>query len=100
MRISQVILSPAQTLRQILEALASRLDFKENFRCKIITIADTGSANSDNVVDHNLGVIPTGYIWNISAAGVVYDHNRAGWNATSMTIRCSISNASVVLVIF
>lgn len=97
---STLIRSPARAVQQILLALQSRLTFEENIRCKIIDVSDSGAANADIVIAHTMGRIPKYYFWNIDRAGIVYDQNKAGWTSTSMTLRCSVANAVLKLVVF
>lgn len=100
MRVSSVILTVERTLRDLVDALANRLTFRENFLARTVAIVDSGPADTDIVVAHNLDIIPSGYIANLDAAGIVYDVNRATWTREEITIRCSVSNASIVLVVF
>ena len=100
MRVSQVILSGERTINAILEALNNRLTFGDNFQAKQVVIPDSGTADTTITVFHNLGKIPVGYIANLDQAGIVYDDSRITWTDSEMTVKCSVSNASIVLVIF
>lgn len=99
MRVSDVIFTVERTLRDILEALANRLTFTDNMACVIREVADTGAADVEFTVSHDLQRVPTHYLANASE-GYVYDGNRTNWTLTEMTLRCSASNASVKLVVF
>lgn len=99
MQVSQVILTVDRTLKDILRALNHKLTFADNFQCVTVDIADSGVADTEFTVRHNLGVIPQGYIAN-SAAGLVNDSDKSNWSATEIKIKCSASNASIRLVIF
>lgn len=100
MRVDLVARDLRFTLGQIVRGLRNGLTLHENVFCKEIDIADSGAANADIVVAHNLGAVPRYYIWNIDRAGIVYDQNKAGWTTTSMTLRCSAANAVLQLVVF
>ena len=89
-----------QTIQAILDALAGKLTFEENLFCDVVTIADSGTANSVNTVAHSLQYIPTGYIANVNKAGVVYDYNRSSWTSSQIQIKCASANAAITLVIF
>lgn len=92
--------NPLQMLRFLSNGLRNGLTFEENFKCSIKDVLNSGAANADIVVAHNLGKVPDYYIWNIDRAGIVYDQNKAGWTTTSMTLRCSVANAVLKLVVF
>lgn len=98
MLISRVILTVTQTLQDILRALSNRLTFKDNFQCVILDVTG-GLADTEFVVTHNLQVIPIGYIANASA-GVVSDSNKVLWTSSTMRLKCSVSSASIRLVVF
>lgn len=99
MRISSVILDTGKTIRELVQALTNRLRFEDNHACVLIDVADTGSADTEFIVVHNLGVVPTHYVVN-SSAGYVYDSDRANWTITEMKLKCSAPNATLKLVIF
>ena len=80
-------------------ALTNRLRFQDNFQCKLVDVLDTGSADTEFIVTHNLGAVPTHYLANASA-GYVYDSDRANWTDEEMKLKCSAPNASLKLVIF
>lgn len=96
MRLSRI----GPTLQQIVDAINGKLSFEDNLFVSVVNIADTGGANSDNTVNHGLQYIPTGYIWNIDRAGIVYDFNKAGWTNRQIHVKCSVANAVVRLIIF
>lgn len=100
MLVSQTILTIDRTIRELLSAMANRLTFRDNFLAKVLIIPDSGPADTDFVVDHNLGVIPTGYIATLDVPGQVYGQDRILWTELGMTIRCSASNTYIVLVVF
>lgn len=69
-----------------------------NQRVAEVTISDTGAANTDFEVTHNLGVVPRYYIWNIDRNGVVYK-GTTSWTTTKIYLRCSAANAQVNVIV-
>ena len=99
MRVSQIILDIRRSITELIQALTNRLRFPDNFQCKLVDVADTGTADTEFIVTHNLGAIPTHYIANVDG-GFVYDSDIGNWTTTEMKLKCSASNASLRLVIF
>jgi len=99
MRVSDVILNVDRTLRDILAALANRLSFADNMQCALLDVLDTGTADTEFIVPHNLGQVPVWYLANASA-GYVYDGDRTLWTDQEIVLKCSASNASLKLVVF
>ena len=100
MRVQSRITDQLEAIKHIISALNKQLDLYDNLRCKILDVADTGSANTEFSVTHGLGVKPVIYIANIDRSGIVYDSNRATWTDTVMTLKCSVANAVLKLVVF
>lgn len=69
-----------------------------NQRVATVTVSDTGNADTDFEVEHNLGIVPRFYIWNINKAGIVYKGSGT-WTATSIYLRCSAANAEVKVIV-
>lgn len=86
-------------IRHITDVLDRKVDPHDNISCKIIDVADTGSANVEFTVKHYLGRIPAVYICNIDRSGIVYDSNRSTWTDTDLTLKCSVSNAVLKLLV-
>ena len=63
------------------------------------TIADTGTANSENTVSHNLGFIPTVLILTYSDRAASLYHSGTTWTTTQAFIKASVANASVRFLI-
>lgn len=87
-------------LRRIADLFDRNIDVGDNIRCKILDVPDTGTLNVEFSVKHNLGTIPRFYVWNIDRAGIVYDSNRATWTESNITLKCSVSNAVLKLIVF
>ena len=101
MLVSRVLLERDTTsrLKDVLQALDRNIDFVNNIDCVVVDIADTGLADTDFVVAHNLGRVPFFYFWNASAGGIVYDGDRTLWTVTTLVLRCSSPNLSLKLVV-
>lgn len=87
-------------LQQISQALQKRLTFNDNIQSTVIDIADSGPADTEFVVAHNLGKVPKHYIANLDKAGVVYDSNKSLWSPTQMSLKCSAANTVLRLLVF
>ena len=111
---SVILPSPEQDLRQpreflarlvmhidlgfklLLDAINHKIGF-DNFEKYEYTSTDTGTANAEFTVSHNLGFIPARFmVTKISNAGVVYDSGTT-WTSTQIFLKCSSANAAVTL---
>jgi hypothetical protein len=100
-RLGQTVVSVEQSVRDILKALASRLTFIDNFLSKVMgPIVTPGTANTEFTVQHNMGRVPIGYIWNVDQACTVYDSRRANWTDQQLFLKCSVVSANLYLVVF
>jgi hypothetical protein len=87
------------THTDVLEAIDGRLTLHENVEAIQIDISDTGSADVEFTVTHNLGKIPRHYIYNTSLGGVVYDSRRTAWTTELMFLKCTVPNAALVMTV-
>jgi len=95
--LEQELLSAWQELAGIING---GLRFADNNNAQIITISDSGAANSENTVAHTLKRTPTGFIVvNIDKAGVTYDSGTA-WSATNIYVKCDVANCVIKLLVF
>lgn len=92
--------STQAVLAHLGRAMTGRLELEENIWCRIVTVPNTGSANTEFTVTHALGRTPVVYFWNIDRSGLVYDSQRNLWDTTTLRLKCSVANAAVVVVIF
>lgn len=89
------------SIRDILRALTNNLNFADNFQAKVLgPITTPGVADTEFTVQHNLGVVPIGYIPNVSPAGVVYDSRRASWTDQQMFLKCNAATVTLYLIVF
>lgn len=85
-----------------IDSLQSELNGKievVNLLAKEISVTDTGDANTEFTVEHNMGRTPVYYIWNISKSGYIYDSRRDEWSSTEMYLKCSAANAELKILI-
>lgn len=69
----------------------------ENIDGEWQVIPDTGNADTQFVVNHDLGSIPIGYlVTTINKGGVVYDSGTP-WSSNAIYLKCSAANAKVTL---
>ncbi len=65
----------------------------------MVYVANTGTANIQFTVTHNLGRVPKFYdVKYISVSGIIYDSGTA-WTKTQAFFKCSAANAHVRLFI-
>lgn len=63
------------------------------------SVADTGLADTNFSITHNLGYIPSGWIlMNQSIAGVLYKGSVA-WTTTTMSLKCNVAHDNVAIFI-
>lgn len=91
-----------EQLSDIFEEFDGKIEFS-NLKHTVIDIADTGSANTDFTVTHNLGRIPTFYFYIINTsttakAGIVYKGSLE-WTTTTITLRCTVANSVLKVLI-
>jgi len=66
----------------------------------VCTVADTGSANVEFTVIHNLGVVPHGYLVAYQdKAGSVYDGGTS-WTSTNIYLKASVANMNIKVLVF
>lgn len=76
------------------------LGFVDNFNSAKVTVADTGTANTEFTIAHGLKRIPIGYlVITIDKAGIVYASGTA-WTAVNMYLKCSAANCNITVIIF
>lgn len=62
-------------------------------------VADTGAADTNFSITHNLGYIPNGWIlMNQSIAGVLYKGSVA-WTKTTISLKCNVAHDNVTIFI-
>src|SRR5262249_14994748 len=64
------------------------------------TVSDSGVADTEFVVTHNLNRVPIGFhVVRQSAAGSFYDSGTA-WTSTQIFLKCSAANVAATFFIF
>lgn len=92
-----------QELRTYLYDLATMLNgalkFSDNMNCQVVTVSDTGAANTEFTVTHTLKTVPIGFIViNNNKAGIVYDSGTA-WTTAAVYLKCNTANCTVKLIL-
>ena len=60
-------------------------------------VSDTGNADTEFTIAHNVGAVPLGFIvTNIDKGGVVYDSGTT-WTSTNIYLKCTTANTNVTL---
>lgn len=93
-----------QELSKYMYDLASLLNggirLDENCHAQIVSVSDTGLADTEFEVAHTLRRIPTGFIIvNRDAACIVYDSGTT-WTATTIYLKCNTANANIKVLAF
>lgn len=65
-----------------------------------VKVADTGTADVEFTINHDLGRVPILYLYNISKTGYVYDSQRNLWTTSTLRLKCSAANAVLTLFVF
>lgn len=72
----------------------------ENMRGQFQVVADTGSADSELTIAHDLGYAPYGFILvKNDKAGVVYESGSA-WTIDDVYLKCSAANSNITVFLF
>ena len=88
------------TIRNIVKAFQSGIEFQENIHCVVVDVVDSGTANTEFTVTHKLGRVPTiCIVARIDKAGTVYDSSTGSWSTTIIKLKCSAANARLKLII-
>lgn len=86
--------------RELSNAINNGLRLEDNLDGSIITISDTGAANSENTLAHNLKRVPIGFLMiNTDRGTTVYDSGTA-WTTTNIYIKFGTANCAVKIIVF
>jgi hypothetical protein len=98
----------ALMLRKLYEQLARVLNglvsfgnglSRDNIDGEWAAVADTGAANTDFTITHNMLRIPVGWIpMNQTKSGVLYK-GAAAWTTTTITLKCNVANDNILIFI-
>ena len=95
--LEQELYSYSTELAQIIN---KGLKFSDNFNAEIVSLSDSGNANSENEIAHTLKRVPTGYlVLKVNAAGIVYDSGTA-WTDTKIYLKCNAANCAITILVF
>lgn len=69
-------------------------------RSESLIVANTGNANTEFSVDHNLNRTPTGFILTKSdKACSIYDSGTS-WTTSTIYLKCNVANAAITITVF
>lgn len=92
-----LIKAASETFDSIIDEMNGKIEIV-NLYVTEVTVADTGVADTDFTVTHNLGRTPKFYIPRITSslggAASFYDGSVA-WNSTAITLKCTAANLAV-----
>ena len=72
---------------------------RDNIDGEWAAVADTGAANADFTITHNMLRVPVGWIaMNQTKAGVLYK-GAAAWTTTTITLKCNVANDNILIFI-
>lgn len=72
-------------------------EFGENMSGQFQVVADSGTANTEFSVSHNLGVIPIGFLVTlINKGGVVYTSGTT-WTTSTVYFKCTTANTALTV---
>jgi hypothetical protein len=97
-----------QTLQQELFKYTSKvsnvvnggLNYEEHFNAKSVSVANTGVADTEFAVPHNMKLVPSGYhVIKNGNGGAVYD-GTTPWTTTNVYLRCKSANNNITVLLF
>lgn len=85
---------------ELSNAVNGGLKFSDNFDAQTVTVADTGVANTEFTVSHNLKRIPTGFIVTSAVGtGVIYN-GASAWTTTAIYLKSTTANNNIKVLVF
>lgn len=72
----------------------------ENIQGQFITYTTNGTPDTEDIIPHNLGSIPIGYlIVSKNKAGDIYQQASTGttWNSSTISLKCSVASVTATL---
>ncbi len=90
----------AEKLVQFLDEIFRKVSSIPFNQSQHLTVADTGTADTQFAVPHNLSRVPAGFILTKSnKACAIYDSGTA-WTGENIYLKCNAANAAVGIFIF
>ena len=89
-----------RAIKDIKQVLLGRVTFGDNIACKVVTDTYAGAPNTDIVIDHNLGRIPTGFVaFGVGMSATLYQ-GTAPWTKTQIVLSSSTTPVTFQVIIF
>lgn len=89
-------------LSEVVEEFNGKIELI-NKRCTIVTVTDTGTADTDFTVTHNLGTATVYYFANINsttlAAATSFYKGATSWTTTALYLRSKVANLNVTFLV-
>jgi len=86
--------------RELSLLLNGEVNLTDNLRGDFISKADSGTANTEFSISHNLKQVPEGYmVVKNSNGGVIYDGSTA-WTSTTIYLKCTTANNNIKVYVF
>lgn len=99
----------AKMIRKLYEQLARVLNGnvsfgnptsgRDNVNGEWATVLDTGPANTDFTITHNMLRVPVGFIVMTSSKGGVVYKGTVAWTTTTITLKDTVANDSILIFI-
>lgn len=90
-----LVLELLSAWRELSLLLNGGLKVSDNFDADIVDVSDSGSADTEFTVAHDLKKVPNGFlVFNIDKGGIVYDSGTS-WTTTAIYLKCSVANAAI-----
>jgi len=84
----------------LLRILNNGIKFEDQLDSKEKTQTDTGAADTEFSITHELGRVPVGYlVKKIDKGGVIYESGTA-WTSETIYLKSTIANCNVTLYIY
>jgi hypothetical protein len=83
----------------IIDLVSGNLSFKDNFKCKAITVVFS-SANTNTTVKHSLGFVPSGYIVTKRSGSFNIFSGTTAWDTNNIYLQTSAVPATIDVIVF
>ena len=90
----------AEKLTQFLDQVIRKIAAIPFNQSESLTVADTGNADTEFTVSHNLGRTPNGYILTETDKAACLYNGATAWTDTALYLKCNVANAAITITIF
>lgn len=93
-----------RTLRKFIDdtvyTVNNGIRIDQNLDADIVTVADTGDADTEFTVSHSLKRVPTGYIVSKNSNGGVVYTGETAWTSTAIYLKNTVANGNVNIIVY